>query len=212
MRGIQIDVARFRQLRRARGLTQPELARLAGVSERTVRNAESGRRIRLEFLRYLALALGIEVTDVIHDHDELRTALLEQRRVDHILTAIAALTSERDVSEYISLATRNLSLNMLGPPEVPFCGEFRGSDGIRRAADISRECLLYERPHEVDDIRSSGNLVVISGRDWCRAVPTGKPFSTRWHHIYEFDKGRIVRFDDVGQDWSAIEWAFRPDE
>jgi hypothetical protein len=35
MRGIQVDVQRFRQLRRARGLTQPELAQgqVAGLAD-----------------------------------------------------------------------------------------------------------------------------------------------------------------------------------
>lgn len=209
MRGIQIDAARFRQIRRARGLTQQQLGKLAGVSERTVRNAESGQRVRLVFLRYLAQTLGIDVLDVVHDQDELRTALREENRVANLMTAIEALHCHLDVSEFGSLADRNVRVEMQGPAAVPLTGEFRGMDGLQQLQDLNREYLIHDCPPEILDIRTGGNLVVISGRDKMRVVPTGKTVAYPWMHVYEFDNGHIVRVDNWA-DTAAIAEAFRP--
>lgn len=209
MRGIKVDAQRLSQIRKARGLTQRELAVAAGVGERTVRNAEAGRRVRLDFLKYLATALGVEVLDVVLDNDELQISLQEQQRVGHILAAIDCFAGEGDLSEFIGLGAPNIFLNMPGAPHVPFAGEYRGADGLRTLEDRNREFLLRERPPEILDIRASGKLVVLSGQDWFSAIPTGKSFSTWWQQIYEFDEGRIVRVDVLG-DTALAASAFRP--
>ena len=178
MRGIKVDAQRLSQIRKARGLTQRELAVAAGVGERTVRNAEAGRRVRLDFLKYLAIALGVDVLDIVDDRDELRIALQEQQRVGDIMTAIDCFAGEGDLSEFIGLGAPNIFVNMPGAPHVPFAGEYRGADGLRTLEDRNREFLLRERPPEILDIRASGKLVVLSGQDWFSAIPTGKSFST----------------------------------
>ena len=66
-RGVLVDGRRLRELRRARGLTQIELAVISGVSARTIRNAEAGRPIRVDFLKFLATAVGVPATDLAAD-------------------------------------------------------------------------------------------------------------------------------------------------
>ncbi len=209
MRGVTIDTVRFRQFRIASGMTQRELAVRAGVGERTIRNAESGRPLRLDFARYLAAALGIEVTDLMRDKDELRTILREQSRVNSLVLCIKALIHEGDAGEYLKLMSKDVVIKIPGPAQVPMCGDFRGTDDIRRLEDINRQNLAHERPTEFRDIRASGNLVVMSGQDWLRALPTGKSFSVSWHHVYEFDNGHVVRFDNWG-DVAVAAQAFQP--
>lgn len=53
------------QLRRQLGFTQCELAIRTGVSERTVRNAESGRSIKRAFLEYIASGLKVPIQEVL---------------------------------------------------------------------------------------------------------------------------------------------------
>jgi transcriptional regulator with XRE-family HTH domain len=106
MRGIEVAALRFRQLRKARRLTQQELARLAGASERTVRNAEAGQRVRQEFLDYLAAALGVDLLDVVQEPEELQIAKREQANVSHLLSALEAFAYDRDLTALRSLMVK----------------------------------------------------------------------------------------------------------
>jgi transcriptional regulator with XRE-family HTH domain len=190
-------------------LTQPELAQLAGVSERTVRNVERGRGIRLDFLRYLAVVLGVDVLDVVQDRDQLRVALSDELKVRHILSAIDAFTKGADLTELYGLLSSNVFINVPGPVEIPYVGEYRGVDGFRTFLDRSSSTVAHEQPPKITDIKVAGNLVVMSGIDWHRAIPTGKTFSGAWMHVYEFEKGRILRFDNWGET-NKVQVALQP--
>jgi transcriptional regulator with XRE-family HTH domain len=198
VRGIQINTTRFRQIRRARGFTQAKLARIAGVSERTVRNAELGRRVRLDFLRYLAIALGVEVLDVSRDPDELRVANRENERAERVLHATLSFAHDRDLGELRRLVDDNVfRLLYPGPSIIPFAGEYRGVDGLRKLMERVQESMAYEQPTTITEVRSSGNFVIVSGLDHLRSLSTGKPVNTWWQHIYEFSDRRLVRVDSL---------------
>lgn len=209
MRGIQVNGVRFRQIRLACQLTQQQLATLAGVSERTVRNAESGQRVRLDFLNYLATALGIAVAEVIYDPEELKLGLRENRRLEHVLAAIDAHVKENNHGELFGLMTRDVVFHSPGPAEIPYSGEYRGTDAIRTFFDRTTEAIAYEGAPEIRSIRTGGNLVVISGFDNLRAIPTDKTFASTWMHVYEFQNDRIVRVDSWS-DTASVAEAFRP--
>jgi len=81
----------LRRLRRERGLTQRELADLAGVTPAAISQAESGRRgLSLETLVPMCENLGIGLDDLLgtrrRDHHVL--ARRERRRVDAATTAL----------------------------------------------------------------------------------------------------------------------------
>jgi transcriptional regulator with XRE-family HTH domain len=198
MRGIKVDAKLFLQVRRARRLTQTALALRAGVSERTVRNAESGRRVRRDFLEYLAAALGVELVDIILDPDELRVANAEAERAERVVTAIHALARDQNLGEFRQiLDARKFHSYCPGPAELPFSGEHRGIDGLQRVIDRVRDIMIYDQPAVVSEVRSSGNFVILSGVDHIRSVSTGLAGAAWWHHIYEFHDGKIVRLDSL---------------
>lgn len=71
------DVLKYRMpvfcMRRDAGLTQPELAQLAGVSERTVRNAETWGDTGSRPFRAVLSVLGSKTTRPLFDDDEIVT-------------------------------------------------------------------------------------------------------------------------------------------
>jgi transcriptional regulator with XRE-family HTH domain len=77
---------RIRQRRERLGLTQAALARKAGVSTRTISRAENGQHIDLEFLHFIAEALGVTFRDVAcpegSDRDDPQTWLVEMIESD----------------------------------------------------------------------------------------------------------------------------------
>jgi DNA-binding Xre family transcriptional regulator len=68
---IQLIAERVRELRRARGLDQRELARRAGVSMQTVSNLETGRLrdLKVSTLAALAGSLGVSPAELLRRSD-----------------------------------------------------------------------------------------------------------------------------------------------
>ena len=64
---------KLRSFRVSLGWSQLDLALRAGVSERTVRNAEKSRPLHHDFLGYLAKALGLPVTEITLPTAEFKT-------------------------------------------------------------------------------------------------------------------------------------------
>lgn len=97
-------VLKLRELRRLRGLTQKDVARLAGVGEKTVSSFETGERIgslKLSQLRKLLTLYSVteeeffsRKLDQLFDPD----ALPEQSRAEALIAGLEALPREmRDV-------------------------------------------------------------------------------------------------------------------
>jgi transcriptional regulator with XRE-family HTH domain len=208
MRGIQVDAARFRQIRQARGFSQQELAKLSGVSERTVRNVESGQPVRLDFLRYLTMALSVDVLDVVHDREELRLVLREQRHGEQLLAAISEHSAHQDPSSYFDLLAHDVNVFCHGPQGLAMCGEYRGLSGVQSLLEISTTSVAFNSESKILNIRTGGKLVVINGVDCLTAVPTGKLFTTPWMNVYEFEDGHIERID-MWADIDMVQQAFQ---
>jgi hypothetical protein len=116
-----------------------------------------------------------------------------------------AFAYDRDLTVMRSLMAKSVRIVVPGPDAIPFCGEFHGFDGFQEFLDKVETAVAYERPYEVTEVRASGNLVVMSGKEWLKAIPTGKTFTSHWQHVYEFENGRLVRLDDWDDTFSCAE-------
>ena len=65
-RGVRLQGKLIRTLRLSKGWSQLDLAERAGVGERTIRNAESGRIIEGSTALYVAGALDVELEQLLH--------------------------------------------------------------------------------------------------------------------------------------------------
>lgn len=62
---VTANTERLREARVARGLSQLQLADLAGVRQATISNVENGKGCRPSTLRQIALALNIPLSEVL---------------------------------------------------------------------------------------------------------------------------------------------------
>lgn len=112
MTTLRAQGRKLARLRRMLGYSQLQLAIRAGVSERTVRNAECGHSIKRDFLEFIASGLQVPLFEVLEDEFELDSKWVA--RADAVQSeledAFSALRS--DVSPDANLsALRTLTVN-----------------------------------------------------------------------------------------------------
>jgi transcriptional regulator with XRE-family HTH domain len=192
---------KIRCLRKAIGLTQLELALRAGVSERTVRNAERGQPVRHVCLEWMGGALGVEIQELVHHPAELKSLFDRRRQIETIhqfverLCIDAAITDIQDLCHPNLVFAANIDPRFYG---ASFLNQgFSGRSGIPRFADFQREFQseIIERKLTIEPPQGNGDLIVFRGtedilyRDGSR--------DTGWLlHIFEFEDHRILRIDE----------------
>lgn len=194
---LAVETRRIRDLRHARKLTQLQLAMAAGVSERTVRAAETGKQVRMDSLKGIATALGVELSDLVAGADQLRSAHIGSERVDRLLNALRMYVDEFEIGELSQLFAANGSIEIFGDEKIPFTGEYHGVDGIQTLRERVDATSEYACPSEINEIRGSGDFVVIAGVDTLRSKATGRQDRAAWQHVYEFENERVVRLRET---------------
>ncbi len=98
-----------------------------------------------------------------------------------------------DLAGVISCLAEDVEWELVGPPSIPYFGNFRGHGGVQRFFDLlyAEEEVIEFHPEQYID---GGDSVVVTGRERCRARATGKEYATRWAHVFDCENGKIVRW------------------
>jgi transcriptional regulator with XRE-family HTH domain len=95
MEGKRVSGNKIRQARLRAGMTQSELARKVGVSERNIVRWEGGRhQPRLEHVVAIAEACGVHVADLLDSGPDDETPVTREQRLLNVGLAIEALVVE----------------------------------------------------------------------------------------------------------------------
>jgi transcriptional regulator with XRE-family HTH domain len=210
MRGAQANGEQIQAARSARGMTQEQLASLAGIDVRTIRKAEQGRRVDLGTLTRISFSLDIDVGSLI-----VRTRSPEElgiRRRDAVRRWHHGWETH-DVQTLLNVYHEGAVLHLPGEPDIPFAGEHRGKEAIRRAYEIAWRTCKSEPIFRGDfSLLVSDNTAVLSGKkEVCLVdsgsvklscvqiftfVPGGELVAD--HHV-EFDTLRLARLFGLSQ-------------
>jgi transcriptional regulator with XRE-family HTH domain len=200
MRGVLVCGEQFRNARIQRGLTQESLAERADLDVKTVRNAEAGKRVDLETLGRLAVALGANPSQFIGP-GEAAAGLQDRRRdvVHHWLRAWDA----RDGGTLEALYHDDATMRLPGGPTIPFGGIYRGKAEIRRAHEIAWSTCRTEPIREGDlTFLVSEDVVLMQGVKGVY-LPDGTIARLRCVHIYTFAGDLII---DHRADYDTLEF------
>ena len=185
MRGAYAHGKSLQALRQARGLTQEELAVLAELDVKTIRNAEQGKRLDLGTLSRLAYALETELKRVIQPGRS--EAELQIRRRDVILAWYRAWDAQ-DNETVLGLYHDRAVLRLPGSPSIPSAGTFQGKDQIRQANELFWSlCRTDPIPAKAFSLIASDNKVVLQDTKGVNR-PSGE--------LVRFDCVHVMTFED----------------
>jgi len=182
--------------RKQRGLTQKQLAKMAGYSERLVRKAEAGGSLSSLTIRDLAAALSDDGV-VVHPADLICSP---ESLAREFMAAFSEFQAEMITHVEHFLDPQAMLLCAGDPKKIPFAGQWQGVDGFERwvrtfFATLVRPVKDFYQP----EVLSHGNTVIMWGQDlWGRDLGDAPDltFPPIWvTQRYEFRQGRLTQFE-----------------
>lgn len=181
--GVRVNGPRLQALRLQAGLTQEELAALAGYSDRLIRKAESSGLLRVSTIRILAQTLserGLKVT--AEDLTFLPSSVAME---------ICRLLITSNSQEFAAIRAKlcdSLELHVAGEaPAIPFAGTFSGIDGLRQFMNIlhaTAEIRSFEQ-NNISAYSSADGEVLVLKSDMRTIRSAQQAFASVWW-FFEF--------------------------
>lgn len=193
---LACNTQRLMDLRALKGWTQAELADKTGLSEQVIVKAESGRNVSSATVAALAKALSDQTTRILPAELSFDPVKLAQQYMEAVYTHGPGC-----VDAMMHFLHPEFTLRIAGnPAEIPFAGEHRGIEAVRRAFEIFFSILEVpaghdHRPHY--QYLGQGNEVMMSGASYIH--PKGHPLAEPikiWHR-FVFADGKLMLLEDL---------------
>lgn len=228
-RSVRSNGYRVRQLRLNRGLTQLELAKLAGYSARLIRKVESSSFVDLETVRNIAEALSTTDEPVAHlqltldnlcgakewieDYHEMRgespTKGVAERAIERQMEAVRAFVQcydagATDIGEMckVFFAPDVVFHCPADPENVPFAGAWHGVEGVQKFFDIFYGLFSRQFNTLRPEYMLSEKRIVARFMD--QVFFQGHELPVHWVNLhFQFRDGLIVQIDDEFDHYNA---------
>lgn len=190
MRGNTANGPNIRRRRKRLGLTQEDLANLAEVDVKTIRNAEASRNLDVRTLQRIALELSIELSNVtVTSSDSDLRAIQRTACVNNWLEALLRRDVEGMISIYSDQARWTHPLHTPAQDDA----SCQGNDALRRSAESWLACTELERtPNDQHRIHCADQFVFLRGASPV-SVSSGTVVTVDWLHEFEFVGSTVVR-------------------
>lgn len=206
----QLDGQRIQAMRESLGLTQLDVAQRIGVSERTIRNAETGRPIRYAIAEGLASTLQFDllvhgrpvysgkanhqVDGVCHQGSSAEPDI--QRVQGQIVEATLAYLERTDPRPFLQLLHPEVEWHCQMTPSSELAGSYSGRLGVEEYLDRLLQELREFSRHEfkVDRSYQVANVFTCSGRTMVEHRRGGTS-EYWWNMIFVTKLGQIHCFE-----------------
>jgi len=164
-RGVRLHGDVLRETRLAQGLRQAQLAKQAGVAERTVRKAESGQVIEKHIADYICTVLHLSLEDTMQamaTKQRTPSSRMKARRLDRDLQK-ALLDNDADpflASLHPEIQWRCIS-SVASSIHESVRGKAEAMALILQIRDWMRKVGICKRSEEIIHLQSAGDLLYI---------------------------------------------------
>ncbi len=153
-RGTLTNGEKIISSRKSLGLTQEQLAAKADIDVKTIRNAESGKRLDLSTIQRVARCLLIPWEELLQESHQV-----DAKTCKEIIKKWRLAWIRQDVHMILGLYAPSASLIVAGAPIIPFAGEHQGRDTIQSTFQLAWQSIFCSYGH-----RSKYSLQVGNGQ------------------------------------------------
>ncbi len=124
-----------------------------------------------------------------------------------LVQEIYAAVGRGDISAVVDRMTDDIEIEVPGPAEIPFAGDFHGADGVGlffQAIGANADVHVLEPREFIADTER----VVVLGHEKLTAKRTGRTWETDWAMVWTTRDGKVSRLREYHQT-DAIAAAFR---
>jgi uncharacterized protein len=143
-----------------------------------------------DFLDRLAHAFREGDPHVDHKHAEAENVRLLREQYQAI--------ARGDFDAAFALLADDVDFEVVGPPDGPFLGRWRGRAQVEEAVRTNFARVEDQHP-EVQSLVAQGDTVVLIARERGRYRDSGRPYDVHWVQQFTFRDGRIVRVREIYQ-------------
>lgn len=130
-RGVRVDGATVQSLRISKCWSQRQLAEAAGISERTVRNAEKSLVLETYIANYLATALEVTLNEIVMERAEVRRGSRLNTLIRRVSSAYMKAVIDGTNHHLVQLLHPNIEWNCSAAPDQLFSGLFVGIERVQ---------------------------------------------------------------------------------
>ncbi|MFN8390257.1 MAG: nuclear transport factor 2 family protein [Bdellovibrionota bacterium] len=98
-----------------------------------------------------------------------------------------------DLPGLLSFLSADIDWELIGPREVPYFNRFQGHEEVQRCFALMAENGEYEE-FAVDEMISAERSVIVLGRERKKFAASGRSYTARWCHIFDFADGKVLKF------------------
>lgn len=102
----------------------------------------------------------------------------------------------QDYAAAVALMTDDFEMEIIGPPEIPLVGCWKGRPEVERALARNFSLLADQRPQLIG-VATHRDAVVVMGRESGRVVATGRSYFVHWVQWFTLRDGRLCRFLEI---------------
>ncbi len=199
-RGVRLHGDVLRETRLAQGLRQAQLAKQAGVAERTVRKAESGQVIEKHIADYICTVLHLSLEDTMQamaTKQRTPSSRLKASRFDRNLQK-ALLDDDADpflASLHPEIQWRCIT-SMKPSIHESISGKAEAMELISRIREWMRKIGICKRTEEIIHLQSAGDLLYVHSEIHFTQIDPSKARREPLKQTLQCWSAKVIRFDD----------------
>jgi DNA-binding XRE family transcriptional regulator len=198
LRGVRLDGNFLRRQRAQNGMSQKMLAEAAGISERTVRNAEKGMVVEVHIASYLSTLFDVPLGDMVVERlQEQRSKWLE-KWARKFSRAFVSSWNGGPCDDMLALMHPSVEWRCNTMPKLDIDGSFAGVSAIiewlsHRHCQKNSE-LLEIRNEKTEGIEGEGDILYfVLSADW--VINPGEAHQAWITFLCRFEDNLVIKIE-----------------